>query len=76
MVTCCLYNGYVIPLQCQWSCNSNIKSSFVSNQTSNIFHPKILHILFSAFNFPCTNLNITFHTSALAFSREEILHVL
>ena len=58
-----------------WSNNSNINLdlSFAFNQTSNIFHPKILHASFLAFVFfcqqalyccysylPCTNLDTTY----------------
>ena len=37
---------------CQWSRNPDIESSFASNRTSNIFHPKILHASFSASDLP------------------------
>ena len=62
-------NGHVIPI-------SISTSSFASNQTSNIFHPKILHALFSAFNLPRTDSDITSYTSALALSGEEVLRIL
>ena len=66
-----------------------MKSSFIFNQTSNIFLSKILHISFLAFELLChqafyyyhphlprTNLNIILYTSALAFSRKKVLRVL
>ena len=43
----------MIPTLCQWSCDFDIESSFASNQTSNIFYPKILHASFSASDLPC-----------------------
>ena len=45
--------GHVTPTLYQLSRDPNIKSSFASNQTSNIFHPKILHALFSASDLSC-----------------------
>ena len=69
---------HVVPTMCQWSRDPNIDldSSFASNQTSNIFHPKILHALLSASNLPRTDLDITSHTPALALSGEKVLCVL
>ena len=54
----------------------NLESSFASNRTSNIFHPKILYTLFLVFDLFCTNSDIIFYILALAISREEILYVL
>ena len=70
--------GHVIPTVCQWSRDFDIdlNLSFASNRTSDIFHPKILHVLLSAFDHPRTDLDITSHTSALAFSRGKVLYVL
>ena len=78
----------MIPTLCQWSRDPDIESSFTSNQTSNIFNPKILHASFSASNLPrhralhrClgqlprTNLDTTSYTLALALSGVEVLHV-
>ena len=83
-----LHDGHVIGLYVQWSRDPDIKSSFASNQTSNIFNPKILYVLFSASDLsyyraphccfsqlPHTNSNTTFYTSALVFSGAEVLHV-
>ena len=42
----------MIPTLCQWSRDPDIESSFASNRTSNIFHPKILHASFSASDLP------------------------
>ena len=80
--------SHVISTLCQWSRDSNIESSFASNQTSNIFTPKILHASFSASDLPChwaphcrlgqlpcTDSDTTSHTSALALSRAEVLRV-
>ena len=78
----------MIGLYVQWSRDPNIKSSFASNPTSNIFNPKILHISFSAFDFPChwaphcclgqllcTDLDIISYTSALTLSEAEVTRV-
>ena len=65
-----------------WSYNPNIDFdinldlSFASNQTFNIFYLQILYILFSAFNLPYIDLDITSYTSTLAFSGEKVLYVL
>ena len=56
-----------------WSCDPDIESSFASNWTSNIFHLKILHASFSAFDLPCTDLDITSYTSAPALPGEKVL---
>ena len=66
----------MIPTQCQCSRDPNIESSFASNQTFNIFYPKILHASFSTSDLPCTDLDITSHISALALSGVEVLRVL
>ena len=55
--------------------NINFDSFFAFNQTSNIFHSKILYTLFSTFDFLYTDLNITFYISILAFSKKKILYV-
>ena len=59
-----------------WSYDSNIELFFASNQTSNIFHFKILYALFSVSDFSCIDLDITSYISVLALSREEVLRVL
>ena len=63
---------------CQWSRNRNIDLdlSFAFNQTSNIFYFKILYASFSVSGFSYINLDIPSHTSALAFSRVEVLQIL
>ena len=66
----------MIPTVCQWSRDPDIESSFASNRTSNIFHPKILHASFSASDLPRTDSDTTSHTSALALSGAEVLRVL
>ena len=76
MVTCWSREGHVIPTWCQWSRDPDIGSSFASNRTSNIFHPKILYALLSASDLPYTDSDITSHTSALALSGEKVLRVL
>ena len=53
--------------------NINLDSSFASNQTSNIFHPKILYASFSAFGLPCTDVDITFYILTLTFFRKKVL---
>ena len=70
--------GHVIPTVCQWSRDPDIDldSSFASNRTSDIFHPKILHASLSASDLPRTDLDITSHTPALALSGGEVLRVL
>ena len=70
--------GHVIPTVCQWSRDPDIDldSSFASNQTSDIFHPKILHASLSASDLSRTDLDITSYTLALALFGEEVLHVL
>ena len=45
-------DGHVIELYVQWLRDPDIESSFASNQTSNIFNPKILHASLSAPNLP------------------------
>ena len=80
--------SYVIGLYVQWSHDPDIELSFASNQTSNIFNPKILHASFSASDFsrhrashrclgqlPRTDLNKTSYTSALALSGAEVLYI-
>ena len=49
---------------------------FASNQTFNIFYPKILHASFLASYLLCTDLNIIFYILVLAFSSKKILHAL
>ena len=66
----------MISTLCQWLCNLNIESSFAFNQTSNIFHPKILYALSSVSDLSHTNLDTTFYTSDLGFSEAEVLCVL
>ena len=70
--------SHVIPIVCQWSRVSNIDYdlSFASNQTSNIFYPKILYALLLAFDLPCTDSDITSYTFTLVLFGEEVLHVL
>ena len=70
--------GHVIATVCQWSCDPdiNLDSFFASNQTYDIFYPKSLHASLSASDLPRTDLDITFHTFALALSRGEVLCVL
>ena len=48
-------NGHFIELCVQRSRDPDIdlNSSFASNRTSNIFHPKILHASFSSSDLPC-----------------------
>ena len=58
-----------------WSGDPDIKSSFASNRTSNIFHPKILHASFSAFDLPYTDSDITSYTSALALPGKKVLGI-
>ena len=75
-------DGHVIRLCVQWSRDFDIDFDikldlfFTSNRTSNIFHPKILHASFSAFNLFCTDSDITSYTSALAASGKKVLCVL
>ena len=76
MVTYWLPKSHVIPTWCQWLHNPNIKSFFVFNRIFNIFYPKILYALFSAFDLLCINSDITFNSLALAFFWEKILCVL
>ena len=70
--------GHVIPTVCQWSCdpNINLDLSFAFNQTSDIFHLKILYASLSASDLLHTDSDITSYTPALALSREEVLRVL
>ena len=81
-------DGHVIGFYVQWSHDPDIESSFISNQTSKIFNPKILHASFSAFDLPrhqaphcClsqvprTDSDITSYTSALALSEAEVLRI-
>ena len=88
MITWRSREGHVIPTLCQWSRDPDIESSFASNQTSNLFNPKILHASFSTSDlprhraphrclgqFPHTDSNTTFHISALAFFGAEVLRV-
>ena len=82
-------DSHVIKLYVQWSRDSDIESSFASNQTSNIFNPKILHASFSASDLPrhrashyclsqlpCTDSDTTSYTSALVLSGKKVLRVL
>ena len=68
----------MIPTICQWSCDSNIdlNSSFAFNQTSDIFHPKILYALLSASNLPYINSDIISFTPVLALFKEKVLCIL
>ena len=88
MITWRSCKGHIIPTLCQWSRDPDIESSFASNQTSNIFNPKILHASFSASDLPrhraphcClgqlprTDSDTTSYTSALALSGAEVLRV-
>ena len=70
------FEDHMISTLCQWSPDPDIKSFFASNQTSNIFYPKILHASFSVFNLPYTNFNTTSHILALALSVAKVLYVL
>ena len=77
----------MIPTVYQWSRDPDIESSFASNQTSNIFHFKILHASFFSFRpplpplratrcrYPRTDLDTTSYISALALSGAEVLCV-
>ena len=58
-----------------WLCDLDIESSFASNRTSNIFHPKILHTSFSTFDLPYIDLDITSYTSTLALPGKEVLRI-
>ena len=56
--------------------NINLNLSFAFNQISNIFYPKILYALYSAYNLLYIDLDITFYTSTLVLLEKEILFVL
>ena len=56
--------------------NIDLDLSFAFNQTFNIFHSKILHVLDLVFNLLYINLIIIFYISALAFFKKEVLRVL
>ena len=56
--------------------NNNFDSSFGFNQTSYIFHPKILYALFSIFNLPYINSDLISYISTLNFFAKKVLPLL